>query len=361
LGSLSEAIGRALILLPRKNSPQLVALGAGVSLLAAAAILLPPRLADHSSRKAATADLTRLPSGKSLAIPNLNRPIATEDAIKVNALRPIDPGGDSPAARFRTANAGKSDIDRALECLSQAVYYEAGSESIDGARAVAQVVLNRVRHPGFPASVCGTVYQGSERVTGCQFTFTCDGSLRRIPDRAGWNRARKVATDALIKGVVFAPVGHSTHYHADYVVPYWAASLAKQAQIGAHIFYRLPGRLGGAAAFSQRYASNEPAPPQPLAEVVVADAISEALGTPAEIVPVDPLAAAKGGDVIVAGQPAPLAADKGRGLLVADNVGKLATQGGCLRTAPPAKDERRLSSSGKPGEAPASGSECSDK
>ncbi|WP_425506791.1 cell wall hydrolase [Sphingomonas rhizophila] len=176
-----------------------------------------------------------------LALPNINRPIAPEDAVKVNAERPFEGGGDTPAAKFLTGKAGKEDVSRAIECLAQAVYYEAGSESADGARAVAQVVLNRVRHPGFPSSVCGTVYQGSERVTGCQFTFTCDGSLRRIPSRAGWDRARKIAADALVKGTVFAPVGHATHYHADYVVPYWAASLRKQVQIGAHIFYRLPG------------------------------------------------------------------------------------------------------------------------
>jgi hypothetical protein len=146
---------------------------------------------------------------------------------------------------------------RALECLTSAVYYEAGQESTDGQRAVAQVVLNRVRHPAFPASVCGVVYQGSTRPTGCQFTFTCDGSLARQPMASAWARAREVAKAAL-SGAVYGPAGHATHYHANYVVPYWAASLAKNAVVGAHIFYRWAGSWGRPAAFGKRYAGKEP-------------------------------------------------------------------------------------------------------
>ena len=58
---------------------------------------------------------------------------------------------------------------------------------------MAQVILNRVRDPNFPASVCGVVYQGAERVTGCQFSFTCDGSLARPPVAWAWNQAESVA------------------------------------------------------------------------------------------------------------------------------------------------------------------------
>ena len=121
---------------------------------------------------------------------------------------------------------------------------------------MAQVVLNRMRHPGFPSTVCGVVYQGSQLPTGCQFTFSCDGSLARAPIPSLWAQARKIAAEALA-GRVFAPVGHSTHYHANYVLPYWADSLAKQVQIGRHIFYRLQGSLGTSAAFSQRYAGSD--------------------------------------------------------------------------------------------------------
>jgi hypothetical protein len=124
---------------------------------------------------------------------------------------------------------------------------------------VAQVVLNRVRHPAFPKSICGVVYQGSERKTGCQFTFTCDGSLARVPVPALWARARAVATAAL-EGSVEPAVGTATHYHANWVVPYWASSLTRSADIGAHIFYRWNGFWGTPAAFTGRYAMSEPEP-----------------------------------------------------------------------------------------------------
>lgn len=189
--------------------------------------------------------------------PLLIRQLAPDDALAINESIPLE-NSPNPAARpFTMAGTDAVDRAQALDCLSSAVYYEAGSQDGDGQRAVAQVVLNRVRHPAFPASVCGVVYQGSTRVTGCQFTFTCDGSLERRPSADGWARARKIA-EAALAGYVFRPVGYATHYHADYVVPYWASSLAKNAVVGAHIFYRWAGGWGRPGAFSQRYARNEP-------------------------------------------------------------------------------------------------------
>jgi hypothetical protein len=117
-------------------------------------------------------------------------------------------------------------------------------------------VLNRVRHPSYPSSVCGVVYEGHLRRTGCQFSFTCDGSLLRSPAPGAWREAREIAKAAL-SGQVEESVGTSTHYHADYVVPKWAFSLGKMAKIGQHIFYRFNGRAGHASAFSDHYAGNE--------------------------------------------------------------------------------------------------------
>jgi hypothetical protein len=138
----------------------------------------------------------------------------------------------------------------ATDCLTSAIYYEAGNEVSQGKRAVAQVILNRVRHPAYPKSICAVVYQGSERKTGCQFTFTCDGSLARRPARDRWNQARIIAIGA-ISGAVEPSVGMATHYHAIYVMPYWAPSLDKVSQIGTHIFYRWKGAWGRRRAFSQ--------------------------------------------------------------------------------------------------------------
>jgi hypothetical protein len=105
--------------------------------------------------------------------------------------------------------------------------------------------------------VCGVVYQGSERSTGCQFTFTCDGSLARRPGGMSWARAQRIAADAL-SGSVYAPVGLATHYHTLWVNPYWAGTLDHIGTIGAHRFYRTRGASGQAAAFSGGYAGLEP-------------------------------------------------------------------------------------------------------
>jgi spore germination cell wall hydrolase CwlJ-like protein len=188
--------------------------------------------------------------------PLIVRQLPPDQALKINQTIPLASGPNPAAAPFAfTGNAAARK--RALECLASAVYYEAGSQDDDGERAVAQVVLNRVRHPAFPASICSVVYEGSTRPTGCQFTFTCDGSLYRQPDLAGWRRAYTIAQFAL-GGYVYAPVGYATHYHADYVVPYWAPTLSKNAIVGAHIFYRWAGGWGRPAAFTKNYSGREP-------------------------------------------------------------------------------------------------------
>ena len=188
--------------------------------------------------------------------PLLLRQVAPEQALQLNAAIPVA-SGPNPAAPPFVFKGNAAARKQALECLASAVYYEAGDQDDAGQRAVAQVVLNRVRHPAFPASVCGVVYEGSTRPTGCQFTFTCDGSLNRQPDLAGWRRAYTIA-EAALSGSVYAPVGYATHYHADYVVPYWSATLAKNAVVGAHIFYRWAGGWGQPAAFVKSYAGREP-------------------------------------------------------------------------------------------------------
>jgi hypothetical protein len=152
---------------------------------------------------------------------------------------------------------------RALHCLTEAVYYEAATEPRAGQEAVAQVVLNRLKHPAFPKSVCGVVFEGAERLTGCQFTFTCDGSLARPPVQWLWDQAEQVAAAAL-GGHVAADVGASTHYHAAWMTPYWAASLIPTRRIGGHIFYRMPGWQGSPLALTGQYSGDEPAAPPAL-------------------------------------------------------------------------------------------------
>jgi spore germination cell wall hydrolase CwlJ-like protein len=128
---------------------------------------------------------------------------------------------------------------REKDCLATAIYFEARSESAMGQRAVAEVILARTKVPGRPKTICGVVYEGSHRRTGCQFSFTCDGIADRVRDRDSWRQAMKIATNVMrTGGKVNAVAGGATFYHADYVSPGWATRMVKVASIGTHVFYR---------------------------------------------------------------------------------------------------------------------------
>lgn len=225
---------------------------------------------------------------------------ATGDRARlINAAMPFSSAPVLASRPFDLSNSDPLDRRRALLCMTQAVYYEAGLEPMVGRRAVAQVVINRLRHPAFPKSVCGVVYQGA-REPVCQFSFVCDGSLYRRPVLGAWKEAERVAAAAL-DGYVEKSVGAATHYHADYVAPYWAPRLAKIAQIGAHIFYRWPGGWGSTAAFTGRYIG-EPADPLSLRPP-----LRQAVLTDGSVVPV--------ADPSLAGPPIPRAENDVGGLL----------------------------------------------
>lgn len=180
------------------------------------------------------------------------------DNTLLDAIPSIDPLGFAVAAApFAASYGDTASPHRAEDCLTQAIYYEGALEPEPGQRAIAQVVLNRVRHPQYPNNVCGVVFQGQHLTTGCQFTFTCDGSRGRAPVPSLWRKANLIAKAAL-GGSVAADVGLSTHYHADYVQPYWSRTLDQTGQVGRHIFYRWRGRAGRPEAFSMAYSGQEP-------------------------------------------------------------------------------------------------------
>ena len=195
-----------------------------------------------------TLDLTHAPS---LGLGGLD----ADAARRVNGFIPTLGASTAPAAPFFLHASGQ-ERDRAMLCLTQAIYYEAALEPDAGQAAVAQTVLNRVRHPFFPHSICGVVYQGVQLGIGCQFTFVCDGALTRRPMDALWRRAR-AAADRAVDGYVMTSFGSATYYHADYVFPRWAPTLVKIGQIGAHIFYRFPGPAGLPGAMRQSYRGDE--------------------------------------------------------------------------------------------------------
>jgi hypothetical protein len=247
-----------------QRSAQAIVAGAGLSLCLAgwswtglpglAGTFLPePKPALTGKR---LTELERLPARPGDRATLRLQPIAPVAARLVNAAIPFADTGLGPARPFRFGGT-RFDRERAVGCLALAAMAEAGGSDA-GQRAVIQVVLNRVRHPAFAKTVCGVVFQGSERRTGCQFTFTCDGSLARRYSDAAWAASKRRAREALA-GRVFALVGSATHYHTDWVHPVWSSALEKIARVDTHLFFRWPGYWGSRDAARIAYRGGEPA------------------------------------------------------------------------------------------------------
>jgi len=245
----------------RQNAPLY---GVGAILFVAFAVLalvgMQASLAPHRAGgpvAAAPADpIAALPASGEAA-DTLQSKLPPGDAMARNAAVQIVDGGPGTASPFRFAGSA-ADRTRARDCLALAAMAEAGYGDEDQ-RAVMQVILNRTRHPGFANTVCGVVFQGSQRRTGCQFSFTCDGSLSRSYPESQWRAARQRAEEAL-GGRVDRAVGIATHYHADYVYPWWSNQLDKIAVVGRHQFFRWRGFWGTNRAFSAGYRGGEPDP-----------------------------------------------------------------------------------------------------
>ena len=206
--------------------------------------------------------------------------IPPEEAREVNALVPFSTA-PNPAARPFLLKEPALDRQRATDCLAAAMLYEAGSGDPEGQLAVAQVIINRMRHPAFPKTICGVVFQGQERRTGCQFTFTCDGALRRTPGAEAWQGARERA-GRMLDGEVYRQVGHATHYHTDWVVPYWSSSLDKVTAVRTHLFFRWTGWWGTPGAFRGTHGG-----PEPIVRKIGFLSPVHALGADGTVLPVD--------------------------------------------------------------------------
>ena len=126
---------------------------------------------------------------------------------------------------------------RELRCMTTAIYFEARGEPIRGQLAVAQVIMNRVRSPEYPDTICGVIFQGETRKNACQFSFACDGQADRPDNPKHWRLAKNLAKQITGGEVWLNDVGYSTHYHATYVAPDWRVGMQRIKQIGRHIFY----------------------------------------------------------------------------------------------------------------------------
>ncbi|WP_267552968.1 cell wall hydrolase [Rhizobium rhizogenes] len=164
--------------------------------------------------------------------------LATDQDGQGRFVPQIGPKDHSWAANVLPPSVFSSDEQ---QCLATGIYFEARGESVKGQAAVAQVILNRVRNPAYPKTICGVVYQNDDWHNACQFSFACDNVRDRVNSPEHWRIARQVAM-AVTAGKIWLPeVGSATHYHAVYVRPKWAAEMVKVGRIGMHIFYRTYG------------------------------------------------------------------------------------------------------------------------
>lgn len=151
-----------------------------------------------------------------------------------------DPVNDHFWVANAISDSARSTAER--RCLAEAIYFEARGEPVRGQMAVAQVVVNRLKNPAYPGTVCGVVYQNRNARNACQFSFACDGIRDVVTDRNAWSIATEIANSTLDGTAIWLEeIGSSTHYHATYVRPNWAPTMQRMAQIGVHVFYRTYG------------------------------------------------------------------------------------------------------------------------
>jgi spore germination cell wall hydrolase CwlJ-like protein len=166
---------------------------------------------------------TQAPAAKRLvAAPPASKP------VQLVSLNPEEKKRVTAQRRIRLAEEN---------CLARAIYFEARSESELGQLAVARVILNRTRSPDYPKTICGVVYQGTNRRNSCQFSFACDGLPDDVRQAGAWANAKRVAQKAIAGQGNNGALARATNYHADYVKPRWAKSLRRLVKIGTHIFY----------------------------------------------------------------------------------------------------------------------------
>ena len=227
-----------------------ILLGTGLAVsVSLMAILGLPKLADASSTLKDQArwqtravafqntDITTAPSSSMVALLADNQ---LDTTITNPYMLDFRTGMESvPSAQDMIANS--KSMGREVQCLSEAVYYEARSETRSGQMAVAEVVLNRVKSKHFPNTICGVVYEGAERTTGCQFSFACDGSTSKLPYGRYWEKSQQTARHMFI-GASAPMTRRATHYHTTEVSPKWAPLLRETRQYDTHVFYRFMPR-----------------------------------------------------------------------------------------------------------------------
>jgi len=132
-----------------------------------------------------------------------------------------------------------------LNCLAKNIFYEAGSEPLNGQAAVARVVMNRTAH-GFGKNPCAVVYQTAhvdklvddevQKVKLCQFSWVCEGKGDPNKNSTKYKQAEQVAYEVLAYDAYKDVVPKTAlFFHNLSVDPLWPYK--QVARIGNHIFY----------------------------------------------------------------------------------------------------------------------------
>ena len=202
-------------------------------------------ISDTATVRAVSAKARSRVAGGRLSAPVITLPAVTKTmsdptfyAVVENAVQIA--GGGRLAEQF--ADLSPKQLEREHKCLAEAIYFEARSEGAKGKLAVAEVVLTRVADRRYPGTICGVVYQGSHLSTGCQFSWTCDGLRNVAAEAEAWKKSQNLASYVMLDVEWEEVTGRATHYHADYVSPYWAPTLRETTTVGKHIFYRWVNR-----------------------------------------------------------------------------------------------------------------------
>ncbi len=176
--------------------------------------------------------------GNRLILSSLSNAELMDRPTRLSELALIEERSGTAATLIRAVGDKAHRLQQERRCLATGLYFEARGESYEGQMAVADVIMNRVASVGYPNTVCGVVFQGAYRQTGCQFSFTCDGASDRPRDLRAWRLADRLASIVTMRNARERLVAENVlFYHADYVEPYWASSMVRVAKIGRHIFY----------------------------------------------------------------------------------------------------------------------------
>lgn len=186
----------------------------------------------------ATVDPVSGSDGNRLVLSSFSDPHLLDRPTRLTELAELDHRASVAATPVRALGDRARRLEQERRCLAVGIYFEARGESHSGQVAVADVIMNRVASKDYPNTICGVVFQGSYRQTGCQFSFTCDGESDRPRDLKPWRKAQHVASMVTMRDDRQRQVAENVlHYHADYVDPVWASNMFKVAKIGRHIFY----------------------------------------------------------------------------------------------------------------------------